>query len=159
MTGMKGVRSAAEGLGEWLKTHRGHLGDADPKETAHRVATLGRAYLGIGDGRRRTEELDGVIHEVRRTTDWGRQTALTLILFFEDNENVGPPQFLADWMRARLRCEYEAAIANAEADAERTAEELKQMLVELDAKDQERKADQREKSAAQSTAGHAPAPA
>ncbi|MDE0459596.1 MAG: hypothetical protein OXI15_20090 [Chromatiales bacterium] len=152
---MEGVSSAAKRLGEWLETHKGRLEGADPKETAHRVATLGRAYLGVGDGRRRTGELDRVIDEVREATGWARQTAVTLVLFFEDNENVGPPQFLADWMRARLRCEYEAAIANAEADAERTAEELKQMLIELDARDQERKADQREKTVARSTAGHA----
>ena len=43
--------------------------------------------------------------------------------------------------------------------AHRTAEELKQMLIELNAKDQERKADRREKTAAQSTAGHPPAAA
>lgn len=159
MSKMADVRSAAERLGDWLETHKENLEEADPKETAHRIATLGRAYLSVGDGRKRTGELDRVIDEVRQTTDWARQTAITLILFFEDSENVGPPQFLADWMRARLRCEYEAAIANAEADAERTAEELKQMLIELNAKDQERKADQREKSAAQSNAGHAPAPA
>ena len=156
---MEDVRSAAKSLGEWLETHKGCLEGADPKETAHRVATLGRAYLGVGDGRRRTGELDGVIDEVREATGWARQTAVTLILFFENNENVGPPQFLADWMRARLRCEYEAAIANAEADAERTAQELKQMLIELNARDQERQTDQREKTVAQSTAGHAPAAA
>ena len=156
---MEDLRSAAKRLGEWLETHKGRLEGADPKETAHRVATLGRAYLGVGDGGRRTGELDRIIDEVREATGWARQTAVTLILFFEDNENVGPPQFLADWMRARLRCEYEAAIANAEANTERTAEELKQMLIELNAKDQERRADQREKTVARSTAGHAPAAA
>ena len=156
---MEDVRSAAKRLGEWLETHKGHLEGADPKETAHRIATLGRAYLSVGDGKRRTGELDRVIDEVRQTTGWAKQTAITLILFFEDSENVGPPQFIADWMRARLRCEYEAAIANAEADAERTAEELKQMLIELNEEDQEEKADRREKTAAQSAAGHAPAAA
>ena len=74
-------------MGEWLETHKGRLEGADPKETAHKVATLGRqhrAYLSVGDGRRRTGEIDGVIAEVRQTTGWTRQTAVTLILFFED---------------------------------------------------------------------------
>ena len=111
-SGMEDVRSAAKRLGEWLETHKGHLEGADPKETAHRIAALGRAYLNVGDGNRRTRELDSIIAEVRQTTGWTRQTAMTLILFFEDNENVGPPQFIADWMRARLRrrpCQWPSA--------------------------------------------------